>query len=151
MSELLEQIKGYLKAFEAINNGNYEGPDYFIEEIIFSGNELIDIENFLMRKSIGHEEPESLRFERVENLQVCLGVIFENYFARNVKLLNDTYRKEFCKMLNAYINDRQVEILGSGIKNCYSSITEYLGEVSGSDLLFVFSEKILIIHFGIND
>lgn len=151
MDKTIIEMRGYLKAFEAINNGNYEGPDYLIDEIEFSGNELIDIENYLMGISISHKEPTSLSFERIENFQECMDIIFRNYFTRNVKISNNTYRKKFIALLNEYINNRQVEILGSGIKDCYSSITEYFGEVSGSDLLFVLNEKILIIHFGVND
>ena len=38
MNEFLEQIKGYVNAFEAINNGNYEGPDYLVDEIEFNSD-----------------------------------------------------------------------------------------------------------------
>ena len=41
MNEFLEQIKGYVNAFEAINNGNYEGPDYLVDEIEFNSDCLL--------------------------------------------------------------------------------------------------------------
>ena len=151
MNELLEQIRGYLKAFEVINDGNYEGPDYLIDVIEYNGNELISIENYLMRMTGSIKEPVSLSFERIETWKETIEIIFELYFTRNIKTLTNLYKIEFIKMLNKYINNEQVEVLGSGIYNGYSCITEYIGEVSGSDLLFVFKERILILHFGIND
>lgn len=151
MSKMLEQIKGYLKAFAVINDGNYEGPDYLIDEIEHNGNELISIEDYLMKITNSNKEPLSLSFERIENWQEPLEILFEHYFTRNVKLLTDLYKTEFIEMISSYINNESVEVLGSGISNGYSCITEYFREVSGSDLLFVFNEKILILHFGIND
>jgi len=151
MNELLEQLKGFIKAFEVINDGNYEGPDYLIDVIEYDGNELISIKNYLMNGTGSNKELTSLSFERIENWKETLEIIFELYFTRNIKTLTDLYKIEFIKMLNKYINNEQVEILSSGINNGYSCITEYFREVSGSDLLFVFKEKILILHFGIND
>lgn len=133
MNESLEQIKGYLNAFEAINDGNYEGTDY------------------LMRRCNSNKKLESLSFERINNWQESLDIIFENYFTRNAQLMTNLYKIKFIEMLNKYINNEQFEVLGSGINYCYSSIAEYFGEVSGSDIIFIFNKKILIIHFGIND
>jgi hypothetical protein len=151
VNKLLEQIKGYMNAFAVINDGNYEGPDYLVDEIQFIGNELIAIENYLMRKSIYNKEPALLSFEKIDSWQESLEIIFKNYFTRNVKLMTNLYKIKFIEMLNNYINNEQFEVIGSGIDHCYSSIAEYFGEVSGSDLIFIFNKKILILHFGIND
>jgi hypothetical protein len=153
MNELLEQIKGYLNAFEAINDGNDEGPDYLVDEVEFDSDvdELISIENYLMRVCNSNKKPETLRFERINNWQESLEVIFKNYFTRNVKLNTDLYKIKFIEMLNKYINSEHFEVLGSGVDHCFSSIAEYFGEVSGSDIIFIFNKKILILHFGIND
>jgi len=151
MNESLERIKGYLNAFEAVNDGNYEGTNYLVDEIEFDGDEVISIENYLMRRFNSYEKPKSLSFERINNWKESLEIIFKNYFTRNVKLMTDLYKIKFIEMLNKYINNEHFEVLGSGINYCYSSIAEYIGEVSGSDIIFIFNKKILIIHFGIND
>ncbi|POO86263.1 hypothetical protein, partial [Clostridium sp. 3-3] len=97
------------------------------------------------------EKPKSLCFERIDKWQESLKIIFTNYFTRNVKLSTDLYKIKFIDMINKYINNEHFGVLGSGINNCYSSITEYFGEVSGSDIIFIFNDKMLILHFGIND
>jgi hypothetical protein len=145
----LEQIKGYIKAFAAINDGNNEGPDYLVDEIENNGNELIAIENYLME--IYNKVPDSLLFEKVENWQETFDILFELYFERNIKFHSNLYKTEFTNMLIKYIDNRQFEVFCSGIKSCYSCITEFFNEVSGSDMLFVFNKKVLIFHFGINN
>lgn len=149
MNNLIEQLKGYLKAFEAINDGNYEGPDYFIDLVEYNGNELISMKNYLIKKFI--KEPKSLSFERIENWKETFEKLFDLYFTRNIKPLTNLYKTVFIDMLKEYISNEQVEVLGSGINDTYSCITEYLREVSGTDILFIFKEKILLFHFGIND
>lgn len=151
MNELFEQFKGYIKAFEVMNDGNYEGTDYLIDVIGNEGNELITIENYLMKITGSNERPISLCFEKIENWKDTFETIFDLYFTRNIKITTNLYKSKFFEMLNKYINDEEVAVFGSGISNGYSCITEYLGEVSGSDVLFVFKERILILHFGIND
>lgn len=151
MNIYLEQMKGFIKVFELINNGNYEGPDYLVDEFEFSGNALTAIEKYLISITTSNEVPASLNFERIDNWQESIEVIFQRYFSRNVELSPDLYKVEFLKMLNNYIDNQQFEVLGSGINNGCSCITEYFREVCGNDLLFVFNNKILIFHFGIND
>lgn len=153
MNEFLEQIKGYVNAFEAINNGNYEGPDYLVDEIEFNSDtdRLNTIENYIMKICNSNEKPKSLCFERIDKWQESLEIIFTNYFTRNVKFSTNLYKIKFIDMINKYINNEHFGVLGSGINNCYSSITEYFGEVSGSDIIFIFNGKMLILHFGIND
>ncbi|SHH57069.1 hypothetical protein [Clostridium intestinale] len=151
MSEALEQIKGFVKAFEAINNGKYEGTDYLIDEFKYNGNQLLSIKNYLMKITSSNYEPESLIFEDVGNWRKTFEILFRSYFTRNIEILENIYKIEFIKMLNKYIDNEQVEVWGSGINDGFSCITKYFKEVSGSDLLFVFKEKILIFHFGIND
>ena len=67
MNESLEQIKGYLKAFEAVNGGNYEGTDYLVDEIEFNGDKVIAIENYLMSRFKSDKKPESLSFNKINN------------------------------------------------------------------------------------
>ena len=53
MNEFLEQIKGYVNAFEVINNGNYEGTDYLVDEIEFNSEFWWSFEEIIFVEMLG--------------------------------------------------------------------------------------------------
>lgn len=151
MQQSFEELKGFIKAFEVINEGNYEGTDYLIDVIDFDTNELISLENYLHKNSLSNKKTLSFDYEKTNDWTKTLNDIFKSYFVRNVQPLTNLYKITFIQMLNNYIDKQPVKVLTSGIEDGCSCLTEYIGEVSGSDMLFVFQDKILLLHFGIND
>ncbi|WP_160680608.1 hypothetical protein [Clostridium sp. C8-1-8] len=151
MLETLNQLKGYLKAFELLNNDNYEGCDYFIEELPLKKDYQTSINDFLLKTCVSKEGLSDFDCIAIEDWKESLYYTLDNYFFRNQKLTDDRLKIAFIDMISNYINKEQITVLTSGIKSGYSSLSKFIHEVSGADYVFVFKDKVLLLHFGIND
>jgi hypothetical protein len=151
MLETLNQLKGYLKAFELLNNDNYEGCDYFIEELPLKKDYQTSINDFLLKTCIYNEGLSDFDYTEIGDWKEALYYTLDNYFFRNQKLTDDRLKITFIDMISNYINGEQITVLTSGVKSGYSSLSKFIHEVSGADYVFVFKDRVLLLHFGIND
>ncbi|WP_128215061.1 hypothetical protein [Clostridium manihotivorum] len=147
----MNQLKGYLKAFELLNNDNYEACDYFIEELPLNKDYQTSINDFLLKTCVSKEGLSDFDCTEIQDWKEALYYTLDNYFFRNQKLTDDRLKIAFIDMISNYINGDHITVLASGIKNGYSSLSKFIHEVSGADYVFVFKDKVLLLHLGIND